>query len=79
MPSLAGPLQAITAAVIGVIAHLAAVFARQTWFPEGWQMPPDLAAVLLTVLATWLLIQKSMSVPKVLGLCTLVGLVWRLA
>jgi chromate transporter len=79
MPSLAGPLQAITAAVIGVIAHLAAVFALQTSFPEGWQMPPDLAAVLLTVLATWLLIQKSMSVPKVLGLCTLVGLVWRLA
>jgi chromate transporter len=79
MPSLAGPLQAITAAVIGVIAHLAAVFARQTWFPEGWQMPPDLAAVLLTVLATWLLIEKSMSVPKVLGLCTLMGLVWRLA
>ena len=78
MPSLAGPLQAITAAVIGVIAHLAAVFALQTWFPEGWQMPPDLAAVLLTVLATWLLIQKSMSVPKVLGLCTLMGLVWRL-
>ena len=42
MPSLAGPMQGITAAVIGVILHLAGVFARQTWLPGGWHMLPDL-------------------------------------
>jgi chromate transporter len=78
MPSLAGPLQGITAAVIGVIVHLAGVFARQTWLPGGWHMLPDLAAVALTLLATWLLIQRQLSVFKLLGLCTALGLVWQL-
>lgn len=77
MPALSGPLQAITAAVIGVIVHLASVFARQTWLPGGWHMLPDLGAVLLTVVATWLLIQKQLSVPKLLGLCMVVGLLWQ--
>jgi chromate transporter len=63
--------------VIGVIVHLAGVFARQTWLPGGWHMPPDLGAVLLTGVATWLLIQKQLSVPKLLGLCTVAGLLWQ--
>ncbi len=75
MPSLAGPLQGITAAVIGVIVHLAGVFARQTWLPGGWHMLPDLGAVALTLLATWLLIRKQLSVFKLLGLCMALGLV----
>jgi chromate transporter len=74
MPSLAGPLQGIMAAVIGVIVHLAGVFARQTWLPGGWHMLPDLAAVALTVLATWLLIKRQMGVVTVLGVCTALGL-----
>ena len=74
MPSLAGPLQGIMAAVIGVIVHLAGVFARQTWLPGGWHMLPDLAAVALTVLATWLLIKRQMGVASVLGVCTALGL-----
>jgi chromate transporter len=78
MPSLAGPLQGIMAAVIGVIVHLAGVFARQTWLPGGWHMLPDLAAVALTLLATWLLIRRQLSVFKLLGLCTALGLVWQL-
>jgi chromate transporter len=78
MPSLAGPLQGITAAVIGVIVHLAGVFARQTWLPGGWHMLPDLAALALTLLATWLLIRRQLSVFKLLGLCTALGLVWQL-
>jgi chromate transporter len=78
MPSLAGPLQGITAAVIGVIVHLAGVFARQTWLPGGWHMLPDLAAVALTLLATWLVIRRQLSVFKLLGLCTALGLVWQL-
>jgi chromate transporter len=78
MPSLEGPLQGIMAAVIGVIVHLAGVFARQTWLPGGWHMLPDLAAVALTLLATWLLIRRQLSVFKLLGLCTALGLVWQL-
>lgn len=77
MPALNGPLQAIHAAVIGVILHLAGVFARQTWLPGGWHMLPDVGAVLLTVLACWLLIKKQMGVFSVLALCTGIGLVWQ--
>ncbi len=77
MPSLSGPLQGITAAVIGVIVHLAGVFARQTWLPGGWHMLPDLGAVALTLLATWLLIRRQLSVFRLLGLCTVLGLVWQ--
>jgi chromate transporter len=75
MPALQGPLQAITAAVIGVMVHLAGVFARQTWLPGGWHMLPDGSAFVLTGLAAWLLIKKQRTVYEVLGLCTVVGLV----
>ena len=74
MPALQGPLQAITAAVIGVMVQLAGVFARQTWLPQGWHMLPDFWAFVLTGLAAWLLIQKQRSVYEVLGLCVVVGL-----
>jgi chromate transporter len=74
MPSLAGPLQGITAAVIGVVLHLAGVFARQTWLPGGWHMLPDFWAFVLTGIAAWLLIKQQRSVMQVLGLCMGVGL-----
>ena len=73
MPSLSGPLQGITAAVMGVIVDLACVFARQTWLPGGWHMLPDLAAVALTAVATWALVKKGQSVVRVLGACALLG------
>ena len=75
MPSLTGPLQAITAAVIGVIVYLAFVFARQTWLPGGWHMLPDLSAVLLTLLATWALVKKGFPVVRVLAGCVVLGLI----
>jgi len=74
MPSLTLPLQAITAAVIGVIVYMAGVFARQTWLPGGWHMLPDLSALLLTVLATWALVKKGVSVLRVMGACVALGL-----
>jgi chromate transporter len=74
MPSLAGPMQGITAAVIGVILHLAGVFARQTWLPGGWHMLPDLSAIALTFLALWALVWKGYSVLRVLCGCVLLGL-----
>ena len=78
MPRLQGPLQGISAAVIGVMLHLAGIFARQTWWPGGWHMPPDLMAMALTAVATWALVKKQFSVMQVLGGCTLAGLVWHL-
>lgn len=66
MPSWTGPLQGITAAVIGVILHLAGFFARQTWLPGGWHMLPDLAAMAMTALALWALVWKGLSVQSVL-------------
>ena len=74
MPSLSGPLQGITAAVIGVILHLAGVFARQTWLPGGWHALPDLGAMGLTLLAIWALVWKGYSVMRVLGACLVLGL-----
>jgi len=74
MPSLTGPLQGITAAVIGVILHLAGVFARQTWLPGGWHALPDLSAMGLTLLAIWALVWKGFSVVRVLCGCVLLGL-----
>jgi chromate transporter len=74
MPSLTGPLQAITAAVIGVILHLAGVFAHHTWWPGGWQTWPDLSAMALTVIAIWALVWKGVGVVRVLSLCVVLGL-----
>ncbi|WP_089956797.1 chromate efflux transporter [Limnohabitans sp. 2KL-3] len=74
MPSLTGPLQAITAAVIGVILHLAGVFAHHTWWPGGWQTWPDLSAMALTVIAIWALVWKGTGVVRVLSLCVVLGL-----
>lgn len=78
LPALTGPLQGIMAAVIGVILHLAGVFAQQTWLPAGWQAMPDVGAVLLTVAAVYGLVFKQLSVFTLLGLCTAVGLAWQL-
>lgn len=74
MPSLQGPLQAITAAVIGVMVQLAGVFARQTWLPGGWHMLPDFWAFVITGVAAWLLIKQQRTVVQVMGLCVVVGL-----
>ena len=78
MPSLAGPLQAITAAVIGVVLHLAGVFAWHTVWPGGQWAQPELSALALTALAAWLLIGRQWSVMRVLGVCALLGVLVRL-
>ncbi len=78
MPALAGPLQAITAAVIGVVLHLAGVFAWHTVWPSGQWTQPELSALALTGLAAWLLIGRQWPVMRVLALCVLLGLGLRL-
>ncbi|MFC4165774.1 chromate efflux transporter [Teichococcus aestuarii] len=92
MPRLRGALAAVTAAVVGVIANLAAWFALRLIFTERtpWQAGPlrlelpvpaslDLAALGLAVLAGIALLGLRMGVAKVLALAALAGLALRLA
>ena len=73
VPSLAAPLQAIGAAVIGVMLQLAALFAWHTAWPSGQWMHPDLLAIALTLVAAWLLMRRQWPVTWVLGVCMLAG------
>lgn len=90
--SLAAALAGVTAAVVGVIAHLGLFFAGHTLFDIVEQRDlgpfrldvPDLGsiqwfAVALTALAGWLLMRRSWSPLRVLGLCAGLGLVAGLA
>jgi chromate transporter len=73
VPSLAAPLQAIGAAVIGVMLQLAALFAWHTAWPSGQWMHPDLLAIAVTLVAAWLLMRRQWPVTWVLGVCMLAG------
>jgi len=75
MPTLTGPLQAISAAVIGVMLQLAGTFAWHTVWPTGQWSRPDMAALALTACAAWLLIRRQWPVIRVLGVCVAVGLI----
>ncbi|SDS07214.1 chromate transporter [Nocardioides scoriae] len=90
--SLSAALTGITAAVVGVIAHLALFFALHTLFADtrrsGWgpvalELPvPDTlrpVALGLTALAALLLLGLRWSVLRTLGACALAGLVLGLA
>ena len=78
VPKLAGPLQAISAAVIGVMLQLAGTFAWHTVWPAGQWAAPDVSALALTAVAAWLLIRRQWPVMRVLGVCVAVGLGLRL-
>jgi chromate transporter len=89
--TLGGALTGITAAVVGVIANLAlyftmhTLFARTTRFtagPVNVEVPtgdPQVAALVITVLAFLLLFRRGWSVLPTLGVCALVGLAAGLA
>ena len=74
VPTLTGPLQAISAAVIGVMLQLAGTFAWHTVWPTAQWSQPDLAAWALTAVAAWLLIRRQWPVMWVLGVCVVAGL-----
>jgi chromate transporter len=60
--------------VIGVMVQLAGVFAWHTLWPSGQWGQTDWPALLLTVLAAWLLIGRQWAVVRVLVVCVVVGM-----
>ncbi|MEB3271930.1 MAG: chromate efflux transporter [Synechococcus sp.] len=76
---LDGPLRGITAAVVGTIASLAALFSRPVLWPAGLGPWPDPGALALLVLMLFLLVGRRWSVLRVIGLACLLGLLRGLA
>ncbi len=72
------PLVAITAAVVGVILNLALYFAQQVLWPASRGGALDLQALLVGVVAAWLLIKKGWGVMPVLALAAAGSAAWTL-
>jgi chromate transporter len=76
---LGAPLTAITAAVVGVIASLAAYFARPVLWPGGaLNALPDPGALAIAIAAATLLLVRRWSVLRVIAAAALLGLVLNL-
>ena len=76
--SLAAPLTAISAAVVGVIVDLALIFAQHTFFPDGqlWSWRSlDLVAIFISVLASLMLLQFKLGMLTTLLVSTALGVV----
>jgi chromate transporter len=76
--SLAAPLTAISAAVVGVIVDLALIFAQHTFFPDGqlWSWRSlDLVAICVTVLAGLMLLQFKLGMLTTLLISAALGVV----
>ena len=71
---LAGPMRAIGAAVVGMVASLALLFAAPVLWPGGWSAGIDLAALALLGLALVLLFRRGWGVLPLIGGAALVGL-----
>ncbi len=76
--SLSAPLNAITAAVVGVIVNLAIFFAWHVWWPNGTAVTPfaggfDLWAALITICAAVGLMRFKFNVIWVILICGCVG------
>ena len=76
--SLAAPLTAISAAVVGVIVDLALIFAQHTFFPDGqlWSWRSlDLVAIFISALAALMLLQFKLGMLTTLLVSTALGVV----
>ncbi len=76
--SLAAPLTAISAAVVGVIIDLALIFAQHTFFPDGqlWSWRSlDLVAIFISALAALMLLQFRLGMLTTLLVSTALGVV----
>ena len=67
------PLAAITAAVVGVILHLAAFFGAHVFWPAGLSGPFDVRAVVIAVLAAIALFRFERHVIEVILACAVIG------
>lgn len=72
---LSAPLTGITAAVVGVILSLALFFSQHVFFPAMTHEQPDLIAILLAIMALWLLIKHNLGIIKLVIICAVLGLV----
>ena len=70
---LSAPLTGITAAVVGVILSLALFFAQHVFFPEHNYNQVDITALMLALLALWLLVKRNLSIIKLVGVCAVFG------
>lgn len=68
------PLNAITAAVVGVIFNLALFFAYHVIWPNGWQAQFDYVALILTLCASVALFKFKIKVMHVIAASALLGL-----
>lgn len=71
------PLTAITAAVVGVVLHLALFFAWHVLWPAGLDGSFDLSAALIAVAAAMALMRYRIGVLPLLGACAAAGLALR--
>ena len=71
---LSAPLTGITAAVVGVILSLALFFSQHVFFPEAMSTKPDVVAILLAILALWLLVKQNLGMIKLVALFASLGL-----
>lgn len=78
LPNWSAPLKGITAAVVGVIVNLAVFFALHTLWPSfdqnGFTGGFDGFALMLMVVAVFLLFQRQWSIIKVLSTSAILGL-----
>ena len=68
------PLTAITAAVVGVILHLALFFAYHVWWPQGFAGRFDAVSALITLAAGIALFRFKLGVMPLIACCALAGL-----
>ena len=69
----AAPLQAITAAVVGVMAHLALYFAHHSLWPEGSSGWPNPTALAFAAVAALLLLRLKWSIARTILACGACG------
>jgi chromate transporter len=70
---LSAPLNAITAAVAGVIVSLAVFFAQHVFVPESI-IKPDMLAIGITLFSLWMLVKWNLSIIKLVLVCAAIGL-----
>jgi chromate transporter len=64
-------LKFITAAVVGMILHLASFFMIHVYWPKGFTQQPELLSIGITLASLYLLFIRRWSILQIIGLCLL--------